>query len=141
MILSDFEFGGYVTLSTFLRIEVLEHAEALDDFLQEHDLVQGAFRVAGPGLYYILVDKGGDSHAITIKKVPDGVPTVVEYLQGLALARDRFERLAEPFHLMREVGSRRSYATLTDEQRDITHRADHDAYREARAALLGYLEN
>ena len=38
MVLSDFEFGGYVTLSTFLRIEVLEHAEALDDFLQEHDL-------------------------------------------------------------------------------------------------------
>ena len=145
MTLSDFEFGGYVTLSTFLRIEVLEHAEALDDFLQEHDLVQESFRVAGPGLYYILVDKGwdrgGDSHAIIIKKVPDGVPTVIEYLRGLALARDHFERLAEPFHLMREVGSRRSYATLTDEQRDIIHRADHDAYREARAALLGYLEN
>ena len=144
MVLSDFEFGGYVTLSTFLRIEVLEHAEALDDFLQEHDLVQESFRVAGPGLYYILVDKGwdrgGDSHAIIIKKVPDGVPTVIEYLRGLALARDHFERLAEPLALARSISTQGQYRDLTPEQKAILTNFDYVAYESAKAGLTNLLE-
>ena len=146
MTLSDFDFCGFVTLSRFLRIETAEQALALGDFLGEGegDEVLDAFYAAGPGVYYVLLDKGwgrvGDTFVLIIKKVPERVLTPPEFLEALSTLSRTFDAAKEPFALARSIKTQGEYHQLTDEQKAMLANLDCDAYEDARQALTGFLE-
>lgn len=144
MTLSDFDFCGFVTLSRFLRIETAEQALALGDFLDEGDEVLDAFYAAGPGVYYVLLDKGwgrvGDTFILIIKKVPERVLTPPEFLEALSTLSRTFDATKEPFALARSIKTQGEYHQLTDEQKALLANLDHDAYEDAKQALTDFLE-
>ena len=144
MTLSDFDFCGYVTLSRFFRIDTVEQASALDGFLQQDELVQESFQVAGPGLYYILVDKGwdrcGDTLAIIVKKVPEARTTPTEFLSHLTALSAHFDSVSEPFALARDIRTQGQYHDLTPEQKAMIANLDYDAYESAKEGLTSLLE-
>lgn len=144
MVLSDFEFGGYVTLSRFFHIETVEQASVLDGFLQQEELVQESFQIAGPGLYYILVDRGwdrcGDTLAFIVKKVPETSIAPAEFLNHLTELSAHFDSVGEPLALARSISTQGQYRDLTPEQKAMLTNFDYVAYESAKAGLTNLLE-
>ena len=142
MTLSDFDSCGYVTLSRFFHIETVEQASVLDGFLQQEELVQESFQIAGPGLYYILVDRGwdrcGDTLAFIVKKVPETSIAPAEFLNHLTELSAHFDSVGEPLALARSISTHGG--DLTPEQKAMLTNFDYVAYESAKAGLTNLLE-
>lgn len=138
----DFDFCGFNTLSRFFRLDTRADAEALDAFFGCAG-VSESFEVAGPGTYYVLVDKGwdrvGDYSSLIIKRVPDAPRRVDDTLAHLACLKEKAETAREPFALLDEMRRTKTYAQCTADELAIMAKMDTDALFAAEAAVTNFM--
>lgn len=146
MYYEDLESGGFFTLSRLFAIASMKQAQRLDKFLDTTSDFQEAFEVAGPGTYYVHVDRGWDRVGgysnLLIKKIPNTHPaTVPEFFRELKRLKAIADYEAEPFAVLRDIGrGAERYAQASDEEKAIASRASAEKYTQTKDDVVAYLE-